>query len=97
VAAYILVDVRVHDPVGYAEYTAQTPGLVAKHGGRFIVRGGPYDVIEGEWDPQRIVLIEFPNVAAAHAFYNDPEYQAIIPIRHRHSTTKFMTVVEGVE
>lgn len=94
-AAYVIGDVTVNDPEAYREYTAQTPGTVQQYGGRFIVRGGAYETLEGSWSPQRIVVIEFPTIEQARAWYASPEYQAILPIRLANSTANFLTVVEG--
>jgi uncharacterized protein (DUF1330 family) len=94
-AAYVIVDVTVTDPEAYKEYTAQTPGSIARYGGKFIVRGGAYETLEGEWNPQRIVVVEFPSMEQARAWYYGDEYQAILPIRQRNSTARFFTMVEG--
>lgn len=94
-AAYVLVNVYVDDPEGYKEYTAQTPGTIEQYGGKFIVRGGAYETVEGDWSPQRIVVLEFPTMEQARAWYGSPEYQAILPIRQRNSTCQFLTFVEG--
>jgi uncharacterized protein (DUF1330 family) len=79
--AYIVGLVEVTDPEIYKDYTAQTPGLVAKYGGRFVVRGGDVQVLEGDWPAPRVVVIEFPDEAAARRFYDSPDYQAIVPVR----------------
>jgi uncharacterized protein (DUF1330 family) len=94
-SAYVLVSVEVTDPDAYREYTAQTPGTVERYGGRFVVRGGQYETLEGDWSPQRIVVLEFPSVEQAKRWYNSTEYQRILPIRQRNSRTEFLTVVEG--
>jgi uncharacterized protein (DUF1330 family) len=67
---------------------------VAAHGGRFVVRGGPVELLEGGWDPLRIVVMEFPDRAAARAWYQSDDYQAIAPIRRGASTTDVI-LVEG--
>jgi uncharacterized protein (DUF1330 family) len=92
--AYIIAEVEVHDPDTYATYTAQTPGVIERFGGRFIVRGGAAEVLEGERAPGRLVVIEFPDAAGAMRFYHSPEYQAIIGIRHRAATSRLI-LVEG--
>ena len=63
--------------------------------GRFVVRGGDYETREGTWQPQRIVILEFPDIATARAWYDSPEYQAILPIRQANSHCNFLTIVEG--
>ncbi|MDQ6636282.1 MAG: DUF1330 domain-containing protein [Candidatus Dormibacteraeota bacterium] len=79
--AYLLANVRVTNPEAYAEYSRQVPATVAAQGGRFLVRGGPGEVVEGEFSLQRLVIIEFPDRDRLRAWYDSPEYQAILPIR----------------
>jgi uncharacterized protein (DUF1330 family) len=69
---------------------------VERYGRRFAVRGGRHETLEGDWRPQRIVVLEFPSVERAREWYSSPEYQEIIPLRERHDRTNFLTVVEGV-
>ena len=95
-AAYVIVDVEVTDPEAYKEYTGHVPATVEKYGGRFVVRGGKYETLEGSWQPKRIVVLEFPDYERAKAWYDSPEYQAIVPLRERNARTNFLTVVEGV-
>jgi len=97
VAAYVIVDVEVHNPHAYREYQRQVPDTLVPYGGKFVVRGGTADTLEGAWSPQRVVVLEFPSGAQARAWHGSAAYQAIAPIRHRNSTTNFLTVVEGVE
>ena len=96
-AAYVIVDVEVRDPEAYREYTQAVPATLEPFGGRFIVRGGAVETLEGEWRPQRVVVIEFPSVERAKAWHASPGYQAILPLRQRHARTNFLAVVEGVE
>ncbi len=95
-AAYVIVDVEVHDPDAYREYTAQVPATLERYGGRFVVRGGAAETVEGDWNPQRVVVLEFASADAARTWHASPEYQAILPIRQRHARTNFLTIVEGV-
>jgi uncharacterized protein (DUF1330 family) len=95
-AAYVIVDVDVLDPDAYKEYTTAVPATLTPDGGRFIVRGGRYETLEGDWNPRRIVVLEFPSFEAAKAWHASPAYQAILPIRLRNARTNFLTVVEGV-
>ena len=74
--AYIIVDSEILDPAKYEEYKKLTPQAIAKHGGRFLVRGGQSVVLEGEWRPNRVVVIEFPSLEAARNFYTSVEYTA---------------------
>ena len=82
VPAYMIADVDITDAQRYADYAAQVPATVESHGGRFIVRGGATKTIEGNWLPKRLVIIEFPSTDAAQRWYDSPEYQAILGIRH---------------
>ncbi|MDE3155348.1 MAG: DUF1330 domain-containing protein [Acidobacteriota bacterium] len=73
-SGYLIVQVQVTDPEQYKQYTAVTPGVVARFGGRFLVRGGPVTELEGRHDGRRVVVLEFPSVEQAVAFWNSPEY-----------------------
>ncbi len=95
-AAYVLVDVEVLNPEAYAEYTRAVPATLEPFGGRFLVRGGAVETLEGEWHPQRGVLIEFPSMERARAWHASPDYVAILPIRVQHARTNFLAVLEGV-
>jgi len=92
VSAYLLANVRVTNPEAYAEYSRQVPATVAAHGGRFLVRGGPGEVVEGEFSLQRLVIIEFPDRDRLGQWYDSAEYQAILPIRQANgeSTVLFL-------
>ena len=81
VPAYILVDCEVTDPARYEGYKQAAQAAVARHGGRYLVRGGATDVLEGEWQPHRIVVLEFPSQDALRRFYASPEYQAARALR----------------
>jgi uncharacterized protein (DUF1330 family) len=94
-AAYVIVDVEVLDPELYKEYTSRVPATLTTYGGRFLVRGGRYETLEGTWQPRRIVVLEFDSYAAAMAWYRSPEYQEIVPLRQKYARTNFLTVVEG--
>jgi len=74
-SAYMIVNVDVRDPAAYEEYKNKVPGLIRKHGGEYVVRGGKFVVMEGGWKPARLVLLKFPDLASAQAFFLDPEYQ----------------------
>jgi uncharacterized protein (DUF1330 family) len=82
--AYAIADTEaVHDQARYDEYKRQVLPTLEKHGGRFLVRGGPHEVKEGSWHPTRLVLIEFPTLEAAKAWYHDPEYQRLAKLRQQ--------------
>lgn len=95
-SAFLVVDVTVHDTDRYMEYARQAHPLVEKHGGRYQVRGGETRVLEGDWHPQRLVVVEFPSRENALAFVNDPGYVEVAAIRHASATTN-MVLAEGVE
>jgi uncharacterized protein (DUF1330 family) len=91
--AYAIAAVsEAHDDAALAEYRRRNTESVAAHGGRFVVRGGPVEVLEGAWQPLRIVVMEFPDRAAARAWYGSADYQAIAPIRQGASTTDIVLV-----
>lgn len=93
--AYLIATMDVHDPKGYEEYRAEVPAFIAKHGGGYVVRGGAAEVVEGSWPDGRIVVLDFPDYAAAQAFYADPDYQPVAAIRHR-TATSHLWLVDGV-
>lgn len=90
--AYVVGDVDVKDPERYAEYRAQVLPTIEKYGGRFVIRGGASEVLEGEWTPRRIVAIEFPDMAALKAWYGSPEYKPLIALRQGASKGSLIAV-----
>jgi uncharacterized protein (DUF1330 family) len=74
--AYLIVDAEVTDPVRYEEYRKLAPAAIARFGGRYLARGGKSVTLEGGWAPKRVVVLEFPDLATAQAFYDSPEYRA---------------------
>ena len=93
-SAYLVVDITVHDPEMYQEYVRKAPLFIEKHGGIYRVRGGEVEIQEGEWRPQRMVVVEFPTRENAKAFLNDPGYQAVAAIRHQAASTN-MILADG--
>jgi uncharacterized protein (DUF1330 family) len=94
--AYVIADVRVAgDTEALQEYRRRNTDTVAAHGGRFVVRGGEHELLEGDWDTKRIVVMEFPDMDAARAWWSSDEYEAIKPIRRGGSTTNIL-LVDGV-
>jgi uncharacterized protein (DUF1330 family) len=85
----------VRDPEAFSQYTARTPAIIAKYGGRFLVRGGPVETLEGGTCSERIVVVEFPSMEVARAFYNSPEYIEAKALRTPVSETE-MILVQGV-
>jgi len=94
-SAYIVVDGDVTDPVRYEAYKKLAQTAIAKHGGRYLVRGGETRVLEGEWQPNRIVVLEFPSANAIRRFYSSPEYKAARAQREGAAQMN-MIAVEGV-
>jgi uncharacterized protein (DUF1330 family) len=94
-SAYVIADVHeAWDDEALAEYRRGNTAAVAAHGGRFIVRGGDITVLEGEWDTRRVVIMEFPDTAAARAWYESDDYARIRPLRQGASHTRIL-LVEG--
>jgi uncharacterized protein (DUF1330 family) len=82
-SAYVIANIEVTDPATYGEYTKGVLATITAHGGRFLVRGGKVEVLEGDIVPKRVVVIEFPDAEALKRWYRSPEYQAILPLRKR--------------
>jgi uncharacterized protein (DUF1330 family) len=93
---YLIGEIDVQDAEQYARYTAQTPAAIARHGGRFVVRGGASEAVEGQPPQGRVVVIEFPSLEAARTFYQSVDYQPLIPIRQSASTGRLF-LVEGTD
>jgi uncharacterized protein (DUF1330 family) len=94
-AAYVIVQVDIKDPVRYADYRTMVPPTLEKFGGRFVVRGGKTETLEGDWSPKRFVVVEFPSVERAKAWWASPEYAAAKALRQATAETQ-MIVVEGL-
>jgi uncharacterized protein (DUF1330 family) len=92
--AYLIVETDIHDPEQYERYKAATPASVAAGGGRFVVRGGELAVLEGDWEPSRIVVLEFESLDAIKRWYHSPEYQEIKKLRDGAADLR-MVAVEG--
>ncbi|MGZ5085345.1 MAG: DUF1330 domain-containing protein [Usitatibacter sp.] len=94
-SAYILAEIEVTNPEGYKEYTTLVPPTIAKYGGRFLVRGGKVEILEGEWPQRRRVLIEFPTLEAAHRWWDCPEYEKPKALRRANSHGRLL-LLEGI-
>jgi uncharacterized protein (DUF1330 family) len=95
-AAYVVVQIGIHDPVRYERYKTLAPPSIAAYGGRYLVRGGPSELLEGEWQPARLVILEFPDAARARAWWSSPEYAPAKSIRQACARTE-MLLIEGRE
>ncbi len=95
-SAYMILEIEVVDAETYGEYVQQAPATVEQYGGRYLVRGGAITVLAGGWDPQRIVVIEFPTMEGFQEWLTSPEYSAIAPLREQATKGKAI-VVEGFQ
>ncbi|HZW05199.1 MAG TPA: DUF1330 domain-containing protein, partial [Anaerolineaceae bacterium] len=93
--AYLIVDIRITDPVLYEEVKQRTPGTIAAYGGRYLARGGVTEPLDGDWTPKRIVVLEFESLARAKAWLNSPEYRPVRALRDRSAVVNIVAV-EGV-
>jgi uncharacterized protein (DUF1330 family) len=94
-AAYVLAEIEIVNPEGYTEYTKAVPATIAQHGGKFLHRGGRIDVLEGEWPQRRRVIIEFPSMDAARAWYDSPEYEKPKAMRKANSNGRLL-ILDGI-
>ena len=80
--AYLIVEHTITDPAKFEEYRAQVGPMIARHGGRYLTKGGTHQLLETDRrPPDRVVIIEFPHMSALNAWYNSPQYQPLIPLR----------------
>lgn len=95
-SAYLVVDTHLTDPTLYEQYKLQAKPLAERHGGEYLARGGPMSVKESAlWSPRRMVLVRFPSVAQAEAFYQSPEYQKVLQIS-KQSAERTVVILEGI-
>ncbi len=94
-SAYVIVDIDVHDPIRYEDYKLLAAPTVAAHGGRYVVRGGKCEALEGSWLPRRLVVLEFPTVGQAKAWWSSEAYRPAKALRHATAHSR-MILVEGV-
>jgi uncharacterized protein (DUF1330 family) len=94
-AAYAIFDVDIHDAEQYGEYRQLATPTIAQYGGRYLVRGGEASTLEGDWQPKRIVVLEFDSLEQARAWYDSPEYRAARAVRERTARSKAI-FVQGV-
>jgi uncharacterized protein (DUF1330 family) len=93
-AAYVVVQITVDDPATYDRYKELAPASIAAYGGRYLVRGGTSEILEGSWQPARLVILEFPTVAKARAWWDSPEYAPAKALRQRCARSE-MLLIEG--
>jgi len=94
-AAYLIGEIEVTDAKTYEEYRKLVPGVIAKYGGKYLVRGGAVETREGIWSPKRLVVLEFPSMDKARAFHGSPEYAPVLALRTKAAKSKVI-LVEGV-
>lgn len=90
--AYLILDLTIHDFERFLEYINKIPEFINKHSGRYIVQGEVPTVMEGDWSPERVVVIEFPSREQANRFLQDPEAQPLFALRHKTTTSKLLLV-----
>jgi len=93
--AYLIANIEITDPAGYEAYRERVPSTIVAYGGRFLTRGGALDVLEGSWTPKRLVIVEFPSMAALRSWYDSPEYHPLIELRNRFARSSLIAV-EGI-
>lgn len=96
-AAYVISDLEPRDEVLLAQYRALAQESIARHGGRYLARGGEVVPIEGGWAPRQIVIVEFPSMDAARSWYGSADYAAALDVRHRGALERRLIFVEGVQ
>jgi uncharacterized protein (DUF1330 family) len=94
-AAYLIAEVDVHDAALFEEYRKRVPATIAKHGGKYVVRGGATETLEGGWTPKRVVVLEFPSMDQARKWYGSSDYAPALALRLKAATTKAI-LVEGL-
>jgi uncharacterized protein (DUF1330 family) len=94
-AAYLIADVDINDAATFEEYRREVPATEARYGGRYLGRGGATKVLEGDWEPRRLVIVEFPDMQSLMAWYDSPEYIRLKAIRERCASTRIIAL-EGV-
>ena len=94
-AGYVIAQDEITDQEGFARYREIVPAIIEQFGGRFLVRGGKTEALEGDWEPSRLIIIEFPSVEQAKAWWSSEEYAEAKALRQRTANTQ-LTIVEGV-
>jgi uncharacterized protein (DUF1330 family) len=94
-AAYVIAEVTITDPTGFETYRQMVPAAVAKYGGKFVIRGGQMETLEGSWEPKRLVVIEFESAERAKQWWASEDYREAKALRQRTAQTNLL-VIEGV-
>jgi len=93
-AGYLIAHLEITDPQAFEAYRAAVPDVIAAFGGRYLVRGGVPETLEGEWTVPRLVVLAFDSIEQARRFYTSPQYQAILPLRLK-AAKGTVVLVEG--
>ena len=93
---YLIIDITIIDQDVYGEFVARVPAVVEQYGGRYLARSGEVSTMVGDWQPERIVLIEFETIEQVQEFFASPEYLALVPLREQSATSRAI-IVEGYE
>jgi uncharacterized protein (DUF1330 family) len=93
--AYVCVEIEIHDPETYEAYKQLAPPSIAQYGGRYLTRGGRMETLEGDWQPKRFVILEFPTYERAREWWHSDEYRDAKAMRHRSARSR-MLLVEGL-
>ncbi len=94
-AAYLIVDLEITDPEGFREYQKRAGSTLEPYGGKYLVRGGNYETLEGDWHLHRLVMLEFPSVEQARRWYHSDEYASLKDIRLKTANTQLI-LVQGI-
>ena len=95
-SVYRIADAEIHDPEAYEKYKEAAPKYVARHGGEYCCRGGKFEVLVGDWNPPRLLVIKFPSRKAYDEFMTDPDYRPWKELRESVTTPKNILILEGV-
>jgi uncharacterized protein (DUF1330 family) len=93
--AYLVSDVSVLDPEAFQMYRTRAAAAIAEYGGRYLARVGAIEPLEGSWRPERIIIVEFPSIEQARAWYRSPEYAAALEVREK-ALSRDLILVDGV-
>jgi uncharacterized protein (DUF1330 family) len=94
-SAYVVVEIDIHDPKTYEQYKEMAPPSITAHNGRYLARGGRTETLEGDWQPARMVILEFPDLAHARAWWASQEYGDAKAVRQRSAHAR-MVAIEGI-
>jgi uncharacterized protein (DUF1330 family) len=95
-AAYLIANVEIRDAEKFKDYVKATPAVIKRFGGKFLVRGGDFEICEGGWNPKRLVVVEFESMQKAKQFYNSSQYNAIKGLRQSSAYTEWV-FVDGLD